>query len=77
MTDDKRRSRWWAGFEELDVVAEEVVDPWRIDDDEVALSDEQVRFLESFADQPPIPRLTAGLPGVDDLGINPVHETGD
>lgn len=77
MTGIGHSSRWWAGLDEPSGATDPVADPWPVDDDEVGLSPEQVRFLESLADQPPVPRLSVGLPGVDDPGIDPAHETGD
>jgi len=77
MSDGDGRSRWWAGFEELGADPSSVADPWSVDEENMGLSDEQVRFLESLADQPRVPRLATGLPGVDHPGINPAAETGD
>jgi hypothetical protein len=77
MTEVGRRSRWWAGFEEPGVVPGPIADPWPVDGDDVRLSEDQVRFLESLADQPRVPRLAEGLPGVGDPGIDSADETGD
>lgn len=86
MTEPGRRSRWWVDGDEPEDV-EAVEDPWSGADDELGLSDEQVRFLGSLADQPPASRLSRSLPGLDaDLeepgpeaepGTDPGAETGD
>lgn len=76
MTKADPRSRWWIGLPEPDDIAP-LADPWPADDDDPGLSGEQVRFLESLADQPRVPRLTDGIPGFEHPGINPAGETGD
>ena len=85
MTDIDRGSRWWVGLGDLeadtdgptDVSADGTPDPWPVTDEDIALNDAQVRFLEALADQPHVPRLTSGILGIDDPVITPVDETGD
>lgn len=85
MTDIDRGSRWWVGLGELDTdadgpaqgMADGAADPWPVTDEDVALNEAQVRFLEALADQPKVPRVTGGILGVDDPVITPVEETGD
>lgn len=77
MTGADSRHPWWAGLDVPGEATDPIADPWPVDDDELGLSDDQVRFLESLADQPPVPRLSVGLPGFNDPGINPADETGD
>lgn len=77
MTDADPRSRWWVGLDELGEALGSVADPWPGDDAEGELSPEQVRFLESLADQPAVPRLTTGVAGLEPSGRDPADETGD
>lgn len=76
MSDTDHRSPWWAGIDALESHPDGVPDPWSESDRDVGLSSEQVRFLEVLADQPHVPRLTDGIPGLDP-GIGPADETGD
>jgi hypothetical protein len=85
MTDIDRGSRWWAGLGEVAADGDEpapdisdgAADPWPVVEENVALSEAQVRFLEALADQPQVPRLTGGILGLDDPVITSGDETGD
>lgn len=92
MSEAGRRSRWWTDGDEPED-AESVEDPWSVGDEELGLSEEQVRFLESLADQPAAshvsgspPWLAAPAPGPEpggqprpkaDPDDDPGAETGD
>lgn len=75
----RRRSPWWESLDLPNDLVEPIEDPWVADDGDSELNREQLRFLESLADQPAVPRFSDRLRGQREVGSDTDREaeTGD